>query len=286
MTVKTQHPLPPTKRKIMVTAWTSSCMAPCPTTDCQDVCVCVFWGVVWSLGVTMIETRRRRRRKAVVLQPSACLTQWSRRRWGLSTSPLAPHLKASVGPAASSPTRAAPFDLMSRAGVPWPETAESPSHAQPIQRCHPNTHPNPANLTRMCGKSHDPGKVAAENWKWKRVYPCGFLTFLDFHIFVEFVTVYRGDANSGECESLPRLSPSQQVWQCFNDASAHVKWFWTHGKLWAAGLFDVIEHTQTHAHRHTLICSYVPGTGSLGPPLMLWWLVLMSLPNDLARLKR
>ncbi|TNN39301.1 hypothetical protein EYF80_050533 [Liparis tanakae] len=31
---------------------------------------------------------------------------------------------------------------------------------------------------------------------------------------------------------------------------------------------------------------YVPGSGSLGPPLVLWWLVLMSLPNDLASVER
>lgn len=43
MTVKTQHPLPPTKRKIMVTAWMSSCMAPCLTQGLPGrVCLCVL----------------------------------------------------------------------------------------------------------------------------------------------------------------------------------------------------------------------------------------------------
>lgn len=64
----------------------------------------------------------------------------------------------------------------------------------------------------------------------------------------------------------------------------------------AAGLFDVTEHMHTYTrtpflgHVKTLTCtlpySAVPGSGSLGPPLVLWWLVLMSLPNDLARFER
>lgn len=91
------------------------------------------------------------------------------------------------------------------------------------------------------------------------------------------------------------------MWQGFNDASAHVKSFWTHGKPLTAGGFDVITHTYTPMHAGTLpphidthsltrtctrMLGYVPGTGSLWPPLVLQWLILMSLPNDLAALER
>lgn len=56
----------------------------------------------------------------------------------------------------------------------------------------------------------------------------------------------------------------------------------------ATHLFNILPPTHTHAHTHmcTLPYSYVPGSGSLEPPLVLWWLVLMSLPNDLARVER
>lgn len=58
-----------------------------------------------------------------------------------------------------------------------------------------------------------------------------------------------------------------------------------------AGPFDLTQHTHTLflkfpiqilLHTHTHSYSYAPDCSSPRHPLVLWWLVLMSLPNDLA----
>ena len=81
------------------------------------------------------------------------------------------------------------------------------------------------------------------------------------------------------------------------DVTEHAR---THAflKILAQALLHVPTHTHTHTpssrtptdtytltHMHSHTAMYWAAVHS-GPPLVLWWLVLMSLPNDLARVER
>lgn len=169
----------------------------------------------------------------------------------------------------------------------------------------------PSKITHACRNSHgSSGKLLGKYENGKEMAPPGCSNLSAFSCLCGIWERFKrmGQKKMLMCATmryLPGLSAGQRVWQCFNDASACVKWFWAHGETrgrWPLWCHRACTHTHflENAHTSTSACAHTPchvdtctlpyssvlGSGSLGPPLVLWWLVLMSLPNDLARVER